>query len=181
MPYTDRTGTVEHVNDTYSTAEIAAAVLYRARREKQLWPQGERRNAGWFPTGSEFRPCCSSIQYPKVFNPNVKLHHCCSAGHVAAVCGADATNVRRLARHMDGARLPISGRQSQLVLELRKSANDTRYETDAALELVGLWHEDTTWATITRLDSHLRQLAWQFVCGGMRRNEALAAIGALGA
>ena len=68
-----------------------------AREAREQGPEGEWRDGLWFPSPSERRPCCESIQ-PTPANKQALESHCRSAVHVAALFEVPALELRRALR-----------------------------------------------------------------------------------
>ncbi|WP_461365286.1 hypothetical protein [Candidatus Darwinibacter acetoxidans] len=78
---------------------ILAAYEYIQRQRRASHPDGTfDRAKRWYPSPEEERPCCASIRRPSGSYPYSLMTHCRTAGHVAALYGVDAREVRRALR-----------------------------------------------------------------------------------
>lgn len=77
----------------------AAAEEYRAQQERRTHPAGKFDKAQrWYPEEREKQPCCGYIRRPTRAWPYSLMTHCRSAGHVAALFGVSATDLRKALR-----------------------------------------------------------------------------------
>ena len=81
-------------------SDIAVAVqTFIARRDRTQHPAGSfDKKSRWYPNESEQQSCCSAIRGPSRAWPYSLLVHCRTAGHVAALYGVPASEIRRAAR-----------------------------------------------------------------------------------
>ena len=78
---------------------LRAAYEYIRRQRRESHPDGSfDRARRWYPSPEEEQPCCSSIRSPSRGYPFSLMTHCRTAGHVAALYGVDARDVRRALR-----------------------------------------------------------------------------------
>jgi hypothetical protein len=90
---------------TTPTTITAAAELYIARRDRHAHPDGHTDNGGrWYPSDTEDCGVTNTIRSPSRAWPWSYMAACRTAAHVAALCGVDATALRREAREIDRAK-----------------------------------------------------------------------------
>lgn len=78
---------------------LHAAYEYILRQNRYSHPDGKFDQGGrWYPSQDEEQPCCSSIRSPSRAFPYSLMQHCRSIGHIAALYGVDARDVRRALR-----------------------------------------------------------------------------------
>ena len=81
-----------------------AAREYLARRDRLSHPDGTFDKQGRFYLAARERcPCCQRIRTPSARWPYSEMLHGRTAGHVAALYGVDATDLRRAARALGGS------------------------------------------------------------------------------
>ena len=87
--------------ETFSPEVETAAREYIARQSRDTHPDGTFDRAGrWYPSESEWCNCCTGIRSPSRAYPYSLMTHCRSAGHVAALYGVDARDLRRAIKYV---------------------------------------------------------------------------------
>lgn len=90
--------------EDFTVDTINAAQAYRARRDRELNPQGGFDNAKrWYPSENERCPCCAHVRSPSRAWPFSLMVHCRTAEHVATLFDVDASDLRKAARLLDKA------------------------------------------------------------------------------
>jgi hypothetical protein len=73
-----------------------ALTIYHERQTRQAHPAGARDSAGrFFPGPGERQACCADIRSPSRAWPHTLSLHCRSIAHISALCGVDASAVRK--------------------------------------------------------------------------------------
>lgn len=119
---------------------LAAVLEYMGRKAHTLRPRGEMRGQGWWPKAEEAKPCCQRTKYPSGRDVWVKLKHCCTGGHIAALYECDEKVMRQVARRLTSTSNEVRREHLSLVWELKRSKETFSEETLS--QLLAVWHEN---------------------------------------
>jgi hypothetical protein len=132
---------------------LAAVLEYMGRKARTIRPRGELRGQGWWPKPEEVRPCCAKTKYPAGRDIWVKLKHCCTGAHIAALFECDEKLMRQIARRLTTTGNDVRREHLSLVWELTRSKASFSEETLS--QILAVWHQGCKLSWFSSRDEEL--------------------------